>query len=42
MAGPGQSAAGRLNYTPVPPLLREPVAAKIRLLHDPEGNLLGI
>jgi hypothetical protein len=41
MAGPGQSAASRLNYTPVPRDLRESVAAKIRLLHDPDGHLLG-
>jgi phosphate transport system substrate-binding protein len=41
MAGPGQSAVGRLNYTPVPRDLREPVAAKTRLLHDPGGHLLG-
>jgi phosphate transport system substrate-binding protein len=41
MAGPGQAAASRLNYTPVPRDLRESVAAKIRLLHDPEGRLLG-
>jgi hypothetical protein len=40
MAGPGQSAASRLNYTPVPRDLRESVAAKIRLLHDPDGHLL--
>jgi phosphate transport system substrate-binding protein len=41
MAGPGQSAAASLHYTPVPRDLRESVAAKIRLLHDPEGHLLG-
>jgi phosphate transport system substrate-binding protein len=40
MAGPGQASAGRLHYTPIPRDLRESVAAKIRLLHDPDGNLL--
>jgi phosphate transport system substrate-binding protein len=41
MAGPGQASAGRLHYTPVPRELRQSVAAKIRLLHDPDGRLLG-
>jgi phosphate transport system substrate-binding protein len=40
MVGSGQAAAGRLHYTPIPRDLRDPVAAKIRLLHDPEGRLL--
>jgi phosphate transport system substrate-binding protein len=40
MAGPGQATAGRLHYTPVPRDLRESVAAKIRLLHDPNGRFL--
>jgi phosphate transport system substrate-binding protein len=40
MTGPGQASASRLHYTPVPRDLRESVASKIRLLHDPEGNLL--
>jgi phosphate transport system substrate-binding protein len=40
MAGPGQASAGRLHYTPIPRDLRESVAAKIRLLHDTDGNLL--
>jgi len=40
MAGPGQASAGRLHYTPIPRDLRESVAAKIRLLHDPDGNPL--
>jgi phosphate transport system substrate-binding protein len=40
MAGPGQAAAARLHYTPIPRDLRDPVAAKIRLLHDPDGHLL--
>jgi phosphate transport system substrate-binding protein len=41
MVGPGQSATSRPNYTPVPRDLRESVDAKIRLLHDPDGHLLG-
>jgi phosphate transport system substrate-binding protein len=40
MAGSGQDAAGSLHYTPIPSDLRDPVAAKIRLLHDPDGRLL--
>jgi phosphate transport system substrate-binding protein len=40
MAGSGQAAAGRFHYTPVPRDLRESVASKIRLLHDPGGRLL--
>jgi phosphate transport system substrate-binding protein len=40
MAGPGQGSVVRLHYTPIPRELRESVAAKIRLLHDPNGNLL--
>jgi phosphate transport system substrate-binding protein len=40
MAGPGQASVGRLHYTPVPRDLRRSVAAKIRLLHDPSGQLL--
>jgi phosphate transport system substrate-binding protein len=40
MAGPGQASAGQLHYTAVPLDLRESVAAKIRLLHDPDGRLL--
>jgi phosphate transport system substrate-binding protein len=40
MTGPGQAAAGRLHYTPVPRDLREPVATKIRLIHDPDGGHL--
>jgi phosphate transport system substrate-binding protein len=40
MAGPGQASAGRLHYTPVPNDLRASVAAKIRLLHDPNGTHL--
>jgi phosphate transport system substrate-binding protein len=38
MAGPGQAAVGKLHYTPIPRELRESVASKIRLLHDPEGR----
>lgn len=40
MAGPGQASVVRLHYTPIPRELRESVAAKIRLLHDLDGNLL--
>jgi phosphate transport system substrate-binding protein len=40
MAGPGQASVGRLHYTPIPRDLRGSVAAKIRLLHDPDGGLL--
>ncbi|HEX2372686.1 MAG TPA: phosphate ABC transporter substrate-binding protein PstS [Actinomycetota bacterium] len=40
MAGPGQATARRLHYTPVPRDLRQSVAAKVRLLHDPDGRLL--
>lgn len=40
MAGPGQASVGRLHYTPIPRDLRESVAAKIRLLHDPDGGPL--
>jgi ABC-type phosphate transport system substrate-binding protein len=40
MAGPGQASASRLHYTAVPRDLRQSVAAKIRLLHDPDGRLL--
>jgi phosphate transport system substrate-binding protein len=40
LAGSGQAAAGRFHYTPVPRDLRESVASKIRLLHDPGGRLL--
>jgi phosphate transport system substrate-binding protein len=40
MTGPGQAAAGTLHYTPVPRDLRESVATKIRLLHDPDGRRL--
>jgi phosphate transport system substrate-binding protein len=40
MTGPAQASASRLHYTPVPRDLRESVASKIRLLHDPEGHLL--
>jgi phosphate transport system substrate-binding protein len=40
MAGPGQASVGKLHHTPVPRDLREAVAAKIRLLHDPDGRLL--
>jgi phosphate transport system substrate-binding protein len=40
MTGPGQASVDRLHYTPIPRELRESVAAKIRLLHDPSGNLL--
>jgi phosphate transport system substrate-binding protein len=40
MTGPGQASAGRLHYTPIPRDLRGSVAAKIRLLHAPDGRQL--